>query len=190
LTAPFYAIERQSHLVRSYQPGAVLGVLQTRAYIEAVFSWRGQRTSDEIADLVDNRLRRNTLMFDDPTRQWRLVQTVGALDWNVGGTDVMVEQIERMISASYLPNVRLGVVPRKAPVGFFAQHGFHLYDESAVVLGTVNATALSDNHADLEEYSSLFDQLESVAVYDDDLRTLLRVVAQEYQVSDAGANDA
>jgi hypothetical protein len=162
----FYAIERDARLVRSYQPGAVLGVLQTAEYIESVFTAGGHGDADEVAELVANRLRRNTMMVTDPDREWRLIQTVGALDWNVAGAVVMAAQIERIIEATSLPNVRLGVVPAKRPVRFFAQHGFHIYDDSAVLVGTVSATALTENRVDLDEYTRLFSRLEDAAVYD------------------------
>ncbi|MGH4017615.1 MAG: Scr1 family TA system antitoxin-like transcriptional regulator [Gemmatimonadales bacterium] len=81
-------LDEQSLLVRSFAPTAVLGILQTRAYAEVVFTQR--MTEEQAAPSITSRMARHR-MLDDPSRQWVLLQAEGALRWNLGGSAVMVE---------------------------------------------------------------------------------------------------
>lgn len=132
-------LDDQSRLVRSFAPTAVLGILQTHAYARIVFTQR--MTEERAAPAIVSRMQRHR-MLDDPGRQWVLLQSEGALRWNLGGPAVMVEQIEQVASAIDRPNVRLGVIPWQAPAQVLPLHGFHLYDHRAVVVGTRSGTAI------------------------------------------------
>ena len=134
--------ETAAALVRSYQPALVLGVLQTPAYAAAVFTPGEDLSEQEAADSVSERMARWQLLAE-PHRRWRLVQTEAALRWIVRGPELMAAQLDRIIEASRLPNVDLGIIPldtiapQPAPL-----HGFHLYDDESVMFGTETGTAL------------------------------------------------
>lgn len=169
--------EEASKVVRSYQPAIALGVLQSEAYAGVIF--------DGDAKSVAARLERNRLMLDNPERRWLLIQTEGSLMWNLGGADIMAAQLDSMIDASRRPNVDLRIVSRDRPASFFALHGFHIYDEQAVMVGTLTATSLTSNRQDVDRYLALFDRLADLAVSGDDARAVLARLAGEYRV-DAG----
>lgn len=63
----------------------------------------------------------------------------------------------------------------------FAPHGFDMYDSRGVCIGTKTATALTTGPGDVADHEALFTELEKMAVYDDDVRTLISRVAGEYQ---------
>ncbi|MGH3853248.1 MAG: helix-turn-helix domain-containing protein [Pseudonocardiaceae bacterium] len=162
-------LDEQSRLVRSFAPTAALGILQTRSYARVVFTQR--MTEDQAAPSIASRVGRHR-MLDDPNRQWVLLQTEGALRWNLGGSAVMVEQIERIAAAIDRTNVRLGIIPWQAPVRVLPLHGFHLYDHLAVVVGTRSGTAIMDER-DVPDYEALFSELERLAVFDGAARAVL-----------------
>jgi hypothetical protein len=176
-------IEEASSQVRSYQPGLVLGSLQTEAYATAVFS---RRPTAEAAAAVTARTRRHQMMLEDSRRSWTLIQTEGALLWHVGNPEVMAEQLERLIEASTRPNVRLGVITHHTPVSFTAGHGFHIYDRQAVQIGTRTATALTSDRRDVDTYEALFAELERVASFGDTARSLLRELGDHYRALQEG----
>jgi hypothetical protein len=171
-------MEEASALVRSYQPGMVIGSLQTPAYASAVF---GRRPTEDATASVASRLSRYRMMLDDPGRSWTLIQTEGALTWNLGGASVMAEQLDHLITASHLPNVRLGVITHATPMTFAAPHGFHIYDRQAVQIGTKTATALTSDARDLDVYDELFSKLEDAAVFDDEARDVISKIAAKYR---------
>lgn len=177
-------IERSSGLIRAYQPSMILGPLQTVEYAHAVFTApRPGRPSrrDSPHALVATRASRYEVMRTEARRRWVLLHAEGALNWNVGGSRTMVGQIERLVQASRLPNLRLGIIPARTPSRVLAPHGFHLYDSRGVLLGTKTATALSQNAHEIVEYEALFQELEAIAVFDDDARAILTTVSDAYR---------
>lgn len=172
-------IERSSVLVRAYQPNIILGILQTSAYAQVVFSSRG-RTAEQVADGVAARLARGQALAD-PTREWVLIQAECALDWCVRDPALMVEQISHVVKVSQLPNVRVGLILRRTPATILAPHGFHIFDGRAVQIGTKTATALIDDPNDIATYEALFNELERMAVFGDEARTELCRIADEYR---------
>lgn len=172
-------IERSSALIRAYQPNMILGMLQTPAYAEVVFASRG-RTAAQVADGVASRIARQTALVE-PDRTWVLIQTEGALDWCVRDAALMVEQVDHIIEMSQLPNVRIGLIIRRTPASILAPHGFYIFDDRAVMLGTKTATALIDDLDDIATYGALFSELERLAVFGDEARAELNRVADEYR---------
>ena len=169
--------EQAANHVRSFQPAVVLGVLQIEAYARIVFG--------DDADGVDARLRRNRQLLDDDSRRWTLIQTEGALLWNVG-RDAMAAQIDAMIEASRRPHVDLRLITHKQRAPIVALHGFHLYDDQAVHFSSVTASTLTSNRHEVEQYSRLFDRLAELALTGDDARTALAAIADTYQAKDLG----
>ena len=170
-------LDEQSRLVRSFAPTAVLGILQTRAYAHVVFTQR--MTEEQAAPAIASRIQRHRTL-DDPDRHWILLQAEGALRWNLGGSAVMVEQIERIATAIDRPNVRLGIIPWHASARVLPLHGFHLYDHRAVVVGTRSGTAIMGER-DVPDYEALFGELQHLAVFDNDARELLGRIANDYR---------
>ncbi|MGH3604612.1 MAG: Scr1 family TA system antitoxin-like transcriptional regulator [Pseudonocardiaceae bacterium] len=121
-----------------------------------------------------------TRMLDDPSRQWVLLQTEGALWWNLGGSAVMIEQIERIATAIDRPNVLLGIIPWQALARVLPLHGFHLYDHRAVVVGTRSGTAIMGER-DVLDYEALFDKLKDLAVFGGAARAALARIADDYR---------
>ena len=131
-------------LVRSYQPTMVLGVLQTPAYISAVFSprWRLVAPGDVEAS-VASRLTRSKLLAESGC-EWRLIQTeagaaLGRPQLCAHGRTARPHHR----GPPSCPNVRLGIIaldtvsPQVAPL-----HSFHIYDGELGTFGTESGTAL------------------------------------------------
>lgn len=181
-------IERSCALVRAFQPHMILGAVQTPAYALAVFTANAARPSasaevDSPADLAASRAQRYRQLAEDQYRSWVLVMSEAALNWLAGTPSVMAEQMDQLIEASTLPNVRLGIIPFRTPARVFAPHGFDMYDSRGVCIGTKTATALSTEPRDIADYDVLFDELRRMAVFGDDVRELLRSTAESYRAS-------
>lgn len=178
-TAAFQArirqLEEGAALVRAFQPTMVLGQLQTEAYAGVVL--HGDRAA------VDERMRRTRMLIEDDSRRWLLVQPVGALLWNLGGAQVMAEQMDALIKASQLPHVDLRVISSVRPVDFIATHGFHLYDHKAVVVGILTGTTIDQDQRAIGRYGALFDRLLAAGAGGDDARAALAKVAEDYRAA-------
>jgi Domain of unknown function (DUF5753)/Helix-turn-helix domain len=176
-TAAFQArvrqLEQGAELIRAYQPGMILGQLQTEAYARVVFG------GDEAA--VAERLRRSQLLLGDASRRWVLVQPIGALLWNLGGAEVMAEQIDALIEASRLPHVDLRIIGPEHPMTFAVTHGFHLYDHKAVVVGILTGTTIDDDQRAVTQYGDVFERLHGAGAGDDQARNVLARIAADYR---------
>jgi transcriptional regulator with XRE-family HTH domain len=171
-------LDEQSRLVRSFAPTAVLGILQTPAYMRIVF--RQRMTEEQAAPSIASRIARKRIL-DDLDRQWLLLQTEGALRWNLGGAGVMVEQLAEIAHVVDRSNVSLGVIPWQAVSDVLPLHGFHLYDRRAVVVGTRSGTAIIGDRQEVKGYERLFTTLEKIAVFGEDARALILRITDDYR---------
>lgn len=158
------------------------GLLQTEAYMRLVFGIPDSHelSSEEIDEAVAARAARQRVLADESKRMI-IIMTEGALRWHAGSPALMVEQIEAITAATKLPHVATGLIPWTTPVRYFPRHGFHIFDEDAVIVGTETATATMTGTADVATYVELFAALESTAVFGDDAREHLTRIADDYR---------
>lgn len=173
-------IERSSALIRQFHPVGIIGLLQTEDYMRAVFSSGGDIPADQIDGTVAARLKRQ-LILREPGRRFTLLMTEGSLRWQIGSPRLMVAQLERVVDATWLPGVRVGVVPWTTAVTVAPMHGFDVYDERAGIIGTEVATAFLTNPHDVAALGKLFADLEAVASFGDDARAAVARVADDYR---------
>ncbi|WP_431909828.1 DUF5753 domain-containing protein [Amycolatopsis thermoflava] len=114
-------VESEATVVAEWSPLRVPDLLQTARY--------ARRTEPRNpAQDVALKLGRQSLMFQNRAKQYKVFLGTSALASRVGGDDVMTEQIERLLSAANQENVELRVVPDRLD-WHDGQHGaFVLYD--------------------------------------------------------------
>jgi hypothetical protein len=108
----YLGLEAAAALIRSYEIQFVPGLLQTRDYARAVVRLgHGGARAEEIERRVNLRMaRQQVLARKDPPLLWAVIDEA-VLRRPIGGTEVMRAQIEALIEATKLPNVRLQIVP-------------------------------------------------------------------------------
>lgn len=171
-------LEASASLLRSFQPCMVIGLLQTEAYARLVFgvSSSGPDIDRAVAARLD---RQATLREQVPHAV--LIMTEGALRWQAGSPQVMIEQLDAIAAAAERPNVDVGIIPYTTPVTVFPRHGFHLYDSDAVIIGTETGTATIVDNEGIASYEQLFARLEQHAATGDAARAVLARVADDYR---------
>jgi Domain of unknown function (DUF5753)/Helix-turn-helix domain len=105
-------LESVASLIRTYEGQFVPGLLQTDAYMRAVV--RGahlEETAEEVGRRVRLRMARQVLLTREGAPRLWAVLDEAALRRPVGGREVMVGQVERLLEAAKLPNVTLQVLP-------------------------------------------------------------------------------
>jgi hypothetical protein len=108
----YLGLETAASLIRSYEVQFVPGLLQTKEYARAVIMLgHGAAPGDEIERRVHLRMvRQDLLSRADPPQLWAVVDEA-ALRRPIGGVAVMRDQLQALIEATALPNVRLQVIP-------------------------------------------------------------------------------
>ncbi|MFE7233413.1 helix-turn-helix domain-containing protein [Streptomyces sp. NPDC002405] len=112
----YVSLEGAAALIRSYEPHFVPGLLQTEDYARGVLKSGavGQTSPEDIERHVALRMQRQDLLTrPDAPRVW-VVMDETALRRQVGGSEVMRAQIDRLLEAAKLPNVTLQVAPFSA----------------------------------------------------------------------------
>ena len=108
-------LEAAAAVIRMYEIQFIPGLLQTEAYARAVIllGYGGAGTG-EIDRRVGLRMaRKQVLTRADPPQLWAVIDEA-VLRRPIGGLAVMRAQIEALVEASSLPNVRLQVIPFRA----------------------------------------------------------------------------
>jgi transcriptional regulator with XRE-family HTH domain len=175
-------IMKQSALVRTFSPSGLPGLLQTPDYIRAVFHASARRNLEGAEAGIAQRVRNQAILDDETTRR-RFVMLVpeGSLGWAILPPEGMAEQIDHIAAATRRRNVRVGIIPWGANSPVLPLHSWDLYDARFVMAGATHATAKLTDRVDVEAYVRLTDQIEQLAVFDDDARAILEQVAVRYR---------
>jgi transcriptional regulator with XRE-family HTH domain len=111
----YLGLEAAATLIRTYEIQFVPGLLQTADYARAVILLgHAGADADEIERRIElRRQRQQILNRPEPPQLWVVIDEA-VLRRPIGGADVMKAQIEYLIEASKLPNVRMQIIPFNA----------------------------------------------------------------------------
>jgi hypothetical protein len=162
----YLGLEAAAALIRNYEVQFVPGLLQTEEYARAVvLLGHANDTASEIDRRVSLRMQRQRLLTQArPPQVWAVVDEA-VLRRPIGGTAVMRAQIEALIEATELPNVRLQVIGfhvggHAAAGGAFSILRFPDQDLPDVVYVEQLTSALYlDKREDVEHYATAMERL-------------------------------
>ena len=108
----YVGLEGAASVIRTYEIQFIPGLLQSPDYARAVIMLgHGKASSHELDRRVELRMvRQQRLTQPDAPMLWAIVDEA-ALRRPLGGTEVMIRQIDYMLQMTELPNVTLQVVP-------------------------------------------------------------------------------
>ena len=171
--APLWEATRE---FRIYSPFLVPGPVQSAAYIRALLvAVRNRRPNvvDDIEDAVEARLARQHVTYEGD-HQFTIVLEENVLRHQIGGADVLREQLEHLRSSMSLPSVRLGIIPFSAdrlllhPVEMFFMH-----DDAQVNVELVSGWLRVTQPSEVEMYAQAFARLSEMAVHGRAARVLI-----------------
>ncbi|KOU45395.1 regulator [Streptomyces sp. WM4235] len=171
------ALESQTALLRLFQPSLVPGLLQTPEYVRAVFA-RRNLTDEQLERTVGARLARQSVLYSEG-KAFRFIITESVLRWRIIPPLMMVGQLDRLISASRLPNVDIRVVALSTPQVDFPGHSFSIRDERTVTIETVHAETVVTDPRDVALYVAKFEGFAAMAVSGDVMRAMLEAIRDE-----------
>ncbi|BDH03269.1 helix-turn-helix domain-containing protein [Streptomyces seoulensis] len=168
----YIGLETDAESLRVYEPQLVTGLLQTRAYAEALVRGALPETSTaEIEKRVKVRMRRQERVTDqeNPLRLW-VVLDEAALHRVVGSKLIMREQLEHLGELSQLPHVTVQVLPFEvgAHPGLNGQYAILEFadaaDSSVVYLEGVTSDLYLEKAPDVQKYAVMYEHLRAQAL--------------------------
>jgi transcriptional regulator with XRE-family HTH domain len=189
--------EERARVVRSFQPAVVPGLLQTTEYARAILTdyasaLTGESLVDEAAaggplagearagvpSAVSARLSRQEVLADT-SKQFLVVITEHVLENRVCSPACLLDQIQRLGEVARRANVTLRILRSDAPLTYPPLHGFHLFDDQAVLIDMMNTSVTSRGQADVHVYRTVFDHFYQRAT--PDIEPLLDQYARRYR---------
>jgi transcriptional regulator with XRE-family HTH domain len=109
---PYIGLEAVATAITSYSMYYVPALLQTEEYARALIKAIAPRIDPGVHDQrVEVRLRRQQLLDDDRRPRYRVLLDEAVLCRHIGGPEVMVAQLEKIVEAQRQAKVTIQVIP-------------------------------------------------------------------------------
>jgi hypothetical protein len=134
------------------------------------------KVRNDIDDAVQTRIDGQSILYRSAKR-FHFVLTEAALRYRLCPPEIMLGQLDRLISLAALPNVRLGIVGLDTAYVVAPAHGFWIMDNDRVMVETFSAELNLAQPQEIKLYGEVFESLAGVASYGRAARAIItRVV--------------
>jgi transcriptional regulator with XRE-family HTH domain len=173
-------LDARTRLFRVFEATVIPGIIQTGEYARARFAQGITifRVPKDIDAAVEARARRQEILYRQDKR-FHFVLTEAALRMRLCAPEVMLGQLDRLMSLSALRNVRLGIIGYETQYVVAPWHGFWLLDNELVMVETFSAQLNLAQPQEIELYVGIFDQLAAVASYGRAARSIITRVIDD-----------
>ena len=177
------SLESQTQLMRWYEPVLVPGLLHTAEYAAAVL----QRVvefygiPDDVEAGVAARMERQQVLYQRG-HSFHFVMAQQALQTLVGDRDVMIGQLDRLLSVMSMGRVRVGIIPAGAPY-VVPSNQFIMFDDQLVHVEAVSAELAVTQPREIALYARAFSVLAGQAAYGTRARALIMEQLERLQQS-------
>lgn len=188
VVARFMGLESSASLVRQYDCGVLPGLLQTRGYARAALE-PFNTDADVIDQKIEVRNKRQEILDPQHGVKFHFLLDETVLRRQVGGSEVMKQQLERLQELRRQPNVFINLIPFSAGVhvgvglGSFAVLEFpgNEQDHVAAVEQSGVCVTLQDDPHQVSRYVEAFVQLEGLASASDELDGLIATLIRDLE---------
>lgn len=183
----YVAFEHEAEALKNYESLFIPGLLQTAEYARAVVSGAaiGRSLDDEaVQRRIDVRMQRQSVLTRPVPMQLHVVLDEAVIRREVGGAQVMRAQLDHLVRACEMPNVRVQVVPFGAGVypgmlGSFVVMDFSdPFDAPLVYVDGLAGDIFLEGGEDVARFSRTFDAIAEAALSEDLSTTLIQEAAK------------
>jgi hypothetical protein len=167
-------LDTKTRLFRVFEATVIPGMLQTAEYARARLA-QGvilYNATNDINEAVQARMKRQELLYR-PDKKFHFVITEVALRLRLCAPDAMLAQLDRLISLSTLPNIRLGIIGVDTQYVVGPWHGFWLRDNERVLVETFSAELNLVQAPEIALYTRIFEQFAAAAAYGRSARAII-----------------
>ncbi|GAA4193013.1 helix-turn-helix transcriptional regulator [Streptosporangium oxazolinicum] len=168
------AWEEETYLFRVFQPIMIPGLLQTEEYARIIFSKviDFYNIPDDLDSGIQARMERQKVLYRGD-RRFHMVVSHAALQTHGAEREMMIGQLERLLTLMTLPRLRLGIIPARAELEVTPLHGYWIFDERMVLVETHSAELKITQPREIELYIKSFEAFARSAVYGGEARSLI-----------------
>ncbi|TDQ04861.1 helix-turn-helix domain-containing protein [Labedaea rhizosphaerae] len=182
-------LEEDALEIRVYESEVVPGILQTEAYIRAVFTTGAPRSvDDELERLISVRMERQSVV-DRADVSLGFILSESVLRRVVGNPKLMAGQVRHLARLAERPNIDLQVLPFNAQTFCPASFIFTIlrFDHDAatdvVYLEDYTDAVYLDDQEPVRAYNALWHRLSAASLGQVESREMLRRIADEHEHS-------
>lgn len=173
-------INAKTRFFRVFEATYIPGLLQTAGYAHSRFaqSITVFKVPNDINDAVRARVQRQDILYR-PEKRFHFVLTEAVLRYRLCPPEIMLGQLDRLISMAALPNVKLGIIGFETAYVVAPAHGFWLLDDERVMVETFSAELNLAQPQETTLYSTVFSSLAAVASYGRAARAIITQVIDD-----------
>lgn len=173
-------LDARTRLFRVFESTVIPGLLQTPEYARARFAQGITmfKATNDINDAVQARAQRQEILYRQDKR-FHFVLTEAALRFRLCAPEVMLGQLDRLVSLSAMPNMKLGIIGFETQYVVAPWHGFWLLDNDRVMVETFSAELNLAQPQEIGLYGNVFESLAGVASYGRAVRAIITRVIDD-----------
>jgi predicted transcriptional regulator len=176
------ALEADTREMRHFLPTLITGLLQTPEYMRAAMDTPVEPAAGDTTTAIALKLERQAILHDK-SKHFEFLLTESALRWQLCEPSVMAVQLDRLVSLSRLPNVRIGVLPFGIQVGDGPYHTFVIYDDHLVTIELFTGQLVLRDPKDIDHYHALASFFCGHAFWKDAARDFITGIAERYRAA-------
>jgi transcriptional regulator with XRE-family HTH domain len=173
-------INARTRHFRAFESTFLPGLLQTAEYARfrcaqdiMVF-----KVPNDISEAVAVRMQRQAILYQ-PDKRFHFILTEAALRYRLCPPEIMIGQLDRLISFTHLPNVKIGIIAFDAAYAVAPAHGFWILDSDRVMVETFSAELNLAQPQEISLYTGIFESLAGIASYGRSARTIINRVIED-----------
>lgn len=183
----YLGLEQGASRLMTYDAMIFKGILQCRLYAEALFRGHEANLPDsEVQRRLDLRMRRQgALDRDESPLELMAVIDEAVLHRQIGGAEVLGDQLDHLLTTAERPNVTIRVLPYGVGVhpalhGPFTMLEFPIERDPGVVYVEDRIGGRSrDDTEEIDEYAAVADRLLELALPESDSASMIHEVREE-----------
>jgi transcriptional regulator with XRE-family HTH domain len=167
-------LEDQTREIRAFEHAIIPGLLQTPEYARCVYNKLAELHGPigDVDESIALRMARQRILYDS-SKRLHFVLSAEAVQHSFAPADVMRGQLDRLVSASMLKTVTLGIIPMGREWPIPPSHGFWIFDDTTVLVEAISAELAVTEPDEVQLYVAAFELFAGVSVSGDIARRFL-----------------
>ncbi|HEV3156947.1 MAG TPA: helix-turn-helix transcriptional regulator [Candidatus Baltobacteraceae bacterium] len=151
-------IEAQSSHIRNFETFLVPGLLQTKEYAKCVLKYFNITGQKDLEDAVDARIFRQRILLDQKKRFEFVIMDYALLS-RFFPTQVLLAQLDHILSIQALSNLKVMVQEISRVRGIPVDAGFHIFESKIVIAEGTTAEIRVSGLKDIRKFEQKFEEL-------------------------------